>query len=257
MEEKKKKEVSSVLTVIVIILVAIVSSIVSIVVYRQILNKNGEEHLVSSFQQDLENLQTSGNSIENTNSNNQSNVIDSAVLEQPVMLNNKTVNVNIKSSFVEYEYELEALFRQRIDITIDGKSVDSIETSSWTQAGTINYQTPEIRLLTDAEDTEKEYIMILVNSYTPSSGTTTIYLYDDEGNKIDEINDWGATGIVLQENNIEIPSYELFNDSVRIIEPLEDGGARMHEYTVVNGELNDEIIEEYSSDEIEQAGAAF
>lgn len=97
--------------------------------------------------------------------------------------------------------------------------------------------------------------MILIDSFTPSSGTTTAYFYDDIGNKINEISDWGATGVVLQENNTEIPSYQLFNDSVRIIEPLQNGGARMHEYTIVNGEMRDEIIEEYSEEEVEQAGA--
>ena len=255
MEENKKKEANSALIIFIIILVAIVSSAVSILVYRQILNKNGEEHLISSIQQDMENLQTSGNSIENTNSNNQSNIIESAILEQPVMLNNKKVNVKIESSFIEYEYELEALFRQRIDITIGGKSVDSIETTTWTQSGTINYQTPEIRLLTDAEDTEKNYIMILIDSYTPSSTSAKIYFYDVEGNKLGEINDWGATTIQLKETNTTIPAHELFSNSVRIIEPLSNG-ARMHEYTIVDGELKNNIIEEYNADKIEQTGAA-
>ena len=63
MEENKKKGENSALIVLIIILVAIASSALSIVIYRQILIKNGEEPLSNSLQQDLENLQTLGNSV--------------------------------------------------------------------------------------------------------------------------------------------------------------------------------------------------
>ena len=262
MEENKKKEASTAIIMVTIVLVAIVSSILSIVIYRQMLNNSGEKHLVSSLQEDLEKVQSENtmNSTNNenngSNSNeNHNNVIENSIIVQPIRLNNKDINVRVESSFVEWKYELEALFKQKMDITIDEKNVDSIETISWTQMGTINYQIPEIRLISDAENVESEYLMIVVDSFTPSAGRTKIYFYDDEGNKIDEIEDWGSTGVVLQENNTEIPSYEIFSDSVRIIEPLEGGGARMHEYTIVDGKMNDEIIEEYEADEVEQTGA--
>lgn len=55
MEEKKERSIA--VFIIIIILVAIISSVTTMIVYGNILNSKGEEYLVESIKEDLENLQ--------------------------------------------------------------------------------------------------------------------------------------------------------------------------------------------------------
>lgn len=258
MEEKKKKEASTAIIMVTIVLVAIVSSILSIVIYKQMLNNSGEKHLVSSLQEDLEKVQSentvNGTNNENNGSNISENTEQTAKVNLPLTINNKNINLEIEASFVNWEMEEEALFNQKTVIKINGKVCDEINTTTWTQVNTLNYEIPEVKFISDSSS-EEEYIVLIMNESTPSSNTEIIRIYDDEGNVITEFDNLGKTEVIVSEDNYTIPVYEIYSDRIIICEALSDGGARLHEYTIDNGELKDEITREYSEDEVEQAGA--
>lgn len=258
MEENKKKEASTAIIMVTIVLVAIVSSILSIVIYRQMLNNSGEKHLVSSLQEDLEKVQSentdNGTNNENNGSNISENTEQNAKVNLPLTMNNKNINLGIEASFVNWENEEEGLFNQNTVIKINGKVCDEIETTRMTISNVLNYEIPEIQIISDSS-VEREYILLLMHENTPSSNTTIIKIYDDEGNVVTEFDNLGKTEVVVSEDNYIIPVYEIYSDRIVICEALSDGGARLHEYTIDNGELKDEITREYSEDEVEQAGA--
>lgn len=240
MEEKKGANI--VLEIIIIILVIVISCAITIIVYNNILKSKGETHLVDTMNEDL-------NSIKDSESTEQN-----AKVNLPLTINNKNINLEIEASFVNWEMEEEALFNQKTVIKINGKVCDEINTTTWTQVNTLNYEIPEVNFITDSSSGE-EYIMLIMNEYTPSSNSAIIKIYDDEGNDITEFDNLGKTQVIVSEDNYTIPVYEIYSDRIVICEALNDGGARLHEYTIENGELKDEIIREYSEDEVEQAGA--
>lgn len=244
--------------IIILFLLLIILIILAVVLgYKKMLNDKSSDLIINSAKEDLQLVQASNeisnniqteNSKEKDESNSKYGV---AKIETPITMNNTKFNVEAKMSFVDWEYSLEAVFREKIDISINGKNIDSFQIYAWTQSGTLNYQMPEIRLLTDATN-NREYLMIVANNYIPSYGTAVIKVYDENGKIIADLDDWGRTEVKLKENETTIPRYRIYTDSIRIIEPLSNGGASMHEYTIKDGKLEDEIIEEYSSNEIEQ-----
>lgn len=240
MEENKHDRIENFLIIIIMILVIIVSSASTIIIYNKILNSRGEKHLVDTLNEDLNNLEN--------------NISNNAKLKLPITMNGENVNVEIETNFEEWEIEEEALFNQKTLVRINDKICDELETTTYTQVNTLNYEIPEVKLLTDSS-IEREYILLVMNSYSPSSKKTIIKVYDNQGKIITEFDNLGKTEVILKENNYTIPVYELYNDNIIICEALNDGGARLHEYTIENGELKDEIIREYTSDEVEQAGA--
>ena len=247
---EEKKGISAVLLVIIFILIIIISSTITIIVYRNILKSDGENHLVDTMNEDLNNIKDS----EKNDLNNADTLSDNASLKLPINMNGKNVNVDIETSFVNWEREEEGLFNQKTVLKINNKVFDELETTRMTISGTLNYEIPEINLIADSS-IEKEYILLTMHENTPSSSSTILKIYDDEGNVISEFDNLGKTQVVVKENNYAIPVYEIYSDRIVICEALSEGGARLHEYTIDNGELKDEVVREYSEDEVEQAGA--
>ena len=204
MEENKKKGENSALIVLIIILVAIASSALSIVIYRQILIKNGEEPLSNSLQQDLENLQTLGNSVENTNSTNES---DNAIRVE-AMVNGEKAVIEMMASFTEAQMQDGDMtfYEENVDVTINGKSVDSIITYTWTNKESYEYIFPEVKKLKDIVS-GNEYILLV--SYPESitgNSSNSFIIYDYNGKKITEISDYAGTTYTLVESGYTIPS---------------------------------------------------
>ena len=253
LEENKKKEVSSGLIVFIIILVAIVSSVVSIVVYRQILNKNGEEHLASSLKQDMENLQASGNLVGNTNSANE---IDNAIRVETIVNGKKAEIEMIASMAGEQIQDGEmSFYEENVDVTINGKKVEGITTYTWTKKDSYEYIFPEVSKIKDVSN-GNEYILLA--SYPESitgNGCNLFIIYDFSGNKIAEISDYAGTSYTLAESGYTIPAHTIKENSIEIIQPdSEASGAELYSYTIENGTLKSKLIESYTADELESAG---
>ena len=170
---EEKKGANKILLAIIIILVIIIISAVTIIIYRNVLNTKGEAHLVDTINEDLNNVKNS----ETTEQN--------AKVNLPLTMNNKNINLGIEASFVNWENEEEGLFNQNTVIKINGKVCDEIETTRMTISNVLNYEIPEIQIISDSSE-EKEYILLLMHENTPSSNTTIIKIYDDEGNVVTE-----------------------------------------------------------------------
>lgn len=256
--KKDKKKLVKIIVLIILIIILIVIGVIFI--RGKILDNKSSNLLINASKEDLSSIQTNevnnelSNEIENNNTeenNELSNEYGTAKIETPITMNDNKYDVEIDMSFVEWEYELEATFMQKIDVIVNGDTIDSFEVSTWTQSETLNYQQPEIRLLTDAFS-GREYLMIVAYNYTPGEMTTYIKIYDENGNIIADLDDWGETRIGLKNTEYVLPSYRIYTDCIRMLEPLDDGGANLHEYTLQNGELQDEITETYTADEVEQ-----
>lgn len=253
MEENKKKGENSALIVLIIILVAIASSALSIVIYRQILIKNGEEPLSNSLQQDLENLQTLGNSVENTNSTNES---DNAIRVE-AMVNGEKAVIEMMASFTEAQMQDGDMtfYEENVDVTINGKSVDSIITYTWTNKESYEYIFPEVKKLKDIVS-GNEYILLV--SYPESitgNSSNSFIIYDYNGKKITEISDYAGTTYTLVESGYTIPAHTIKQDSIEIVQPnSETSGAELYSYTIENGEIKSNLIKSYTAEELESAG---
>ena len=253
MEENKKKGENSALIVLIIILVAIASSALSIVIYRQILIKNGEEPLSNSLQQDVENLQTLGNSVENTNSTNES---DNAIRVE-AMVNGEKAVIEMMASFTEAQMQDGDMtfYEENVDVTINGKSVDSIITYTWTNKESYEYIFPEVKKIKDIVS-GNEYILLV--SYPESitgNSSNSFIIYDYNGKKITEISDYAGTTYTLVESGYTIPAHTIKQDSIEIVQPnSETSGAELYSYTIENGEIKSNLIKSYTAEELESAG---
>ena len=253
MEEKKKKEMNSGLLIIVIILVAIVSSIASIVIYRQILNVKGEEHLVNSLKQDMENLQTENNDVKDNNSDNY--VIDSTAVEE--IINGQKAKIEMVASVIENQQQDgdKVFFAENIDITINGNKVESLTTYAWTNKDNYEYIFPEVKKIKDVSN-DSEYIL-LVSSPESITGnaTNSFIIYDYNGNKIADISDYAGTSYTLIDSEYSIPAHTIREDSIEIIEPdSTSSGAEIYSYTIENGTMKKDLVKSYTSEEIQSAG---
>lgn len=227
--------------VIIVILVALIGAFIGIAIYK---NKNLDNT-------DKQNILTNEMKEDETESNTNNNS-----LEAEVVVNGKKIAVKMQGSVVEDETkeDNETFFKEKVNITIGDKEIESIITYAWTSQGKYEMQFPEVKKISDISN-GIEYILIAVYPESiAGNASNSFIIYDDNGNKITSISDYAGTTYTLKDSEYNIPAHTIENNAITIIQPTDNGGAELCSYTIENGVMKSEIIKTYTSDDLQSAG---
>ena len=227
------------LIVIIVILVALIGAFIGIAIYKNLDNTDKQNILTNEMKED---------ETENNTNNNS--------LEAEVVVNGKKIAVKMQGSVVEDETkeDNETFFKEKVNITIGNKEIESIITYAWTNQGKYEMLFPEVKKISDISN-GIEYILIAVYPESiAGNASNSFIIYDDNGNKITSISDYAGTTYTLKDSEYNIPAHTIENNAITIIQPTDDGGAELCSYTIENGVVKSKIIKTYTLDDLQLAG---
>ncbi len=238
--EKKAIKIS------VLIIAVILVAIITVVICMSISSSNNEKSEVGLKSETRSNSETSSLSQDN-NSN------DVSTISMPIILNDKKHDLKIESTYAEYIKEADGVsFKQNIKVTLDGKVIENIKQAESMMSKKQSFMSPEIDIINGTDN--KNYILLKVNERLVSQVTFTYYIIDENGEVLGNI--FYSDASVLQDKltGHSLSMFYVYDNSIQVIRTTADNTAELHEYTITDGKLNDNIIETYSADKIVIAG---
>lgn len=245
MEEKTK---SRVLIYIIVVLVALILILVigGILGYRSLLDKiekNQDNNNTAVVDESKSNttINSEQENIVNVaeNSNNQENVTN-------VQINGKNCSVKVESNYIKTS---EYGGTRSYNVTINGIKCLGIDNTDYCYNSDNFYEIEKIK-----DNANKEYILLIINITRETSEANDLYIIDENANKIGKVAHDGRTAYIVNEKVLEL---EINEDSIIDYKKADttEYSLAKHKYTIENGKLVDTILETYSKNQVEEAGA--
>lgn len=194
------------------------------------------------------------NSESESNSNNDNTINQKQLkydVEKNIYLNGISYKVSCNNTLIEKENEMN---RYRTTLYFNDEELKTIETTNMLISGveSIWEREDEIALsvIKDCEDSKLEYIVISINSDTPSGDSKNFLIIDKKGKILGELDWTGAYGIGVcgnnKEENISLETYGFKATEIIKYLPIfaqtENGkeGLKKEIYTIRNGKMQKE-----------------
>ena len=195
--------------------------------------------------------------------------IENAILQMPVTLNGGKHQVKVECSNVIEENHTNYL--QRFKMSIDEKVVLGIEDEDIVgiEGEDLEKETvfviPEISKIVGKD--KKEYLLLkTVGFNTTVPDSSRYYVIDENGNNIGNVEEYNKFSVIVKDEWGEDRVLNMFGTilqgredgngmmgRIRKVEVLNTGDVVVHEYDIENGQLKDNIVEQYSADQVELA----
>lgn len=214
-------------------------------------NNKSNENIVNSNNKSNENTINSDNK---SNANTiSSNVVETLKydVEKAIFANGQSYRVSCNNKLVKNDGEMK---RYQTTLYFNDKEIKTLDTTSYMGNSYSSIWSTEdeltLSIIKDYEDDKLEYIIISVNSDTPSGDYKNFYIVNKEGKILGELNWTNAYGINIVGKNekeyINLETYGFKPREIIIYEPNyaqsynEKEGLYKNVYTIRNGEMKKE-----------------